>query len=71
MGVQEQDQLWGGETTKAVANFPISGETVPVPVIRWLAAIKGAAAQVNAELGLLPGDIAERIRAATGRIHAG
>ena len=28
MGVQEQsEQLWGGETTKAVANFPISGET--------------------------------------------
>jgi fumarate hydratase class II len=71
MGVQEQDQLWGGETTKAVANFPISGETVPVPVIRWLAAIKGAAARVNAELGLLDGEVAERIRAATGRIHAG
>ena len=31
MSVQEQEQLWGGETTKAVANFPVSGETVPVP----------------------------------------
>ena len=51
MGVQETEQLWGGETTKAVANFPVSGETVPVPVIRWLGRIKGAAARVNAELG--------------------
>ena len=29
MGVQEQQQLWGGETTKAVENFPVSGERVP------------------------------------------
>jgi fumarate hydratase class II len=49
MSVQEQEQLWGGETTKAVANFPISGETVPVPVIRWLGRIKGAAARVAAD----------------------
>ena len=41
MGVQEHEQLWGGETTKAVDNFPISGEGVPVPVIRWLGRIKG------------------------------
>ncbi len=53
MGVQEKEQLWGGETTKAVANFPVSGETVPVPVVRWLGRIKGAAARVNCELGLL------------------
>jgi fumarate hydratase class II len=26
---QTSSQLWGGETTKAVANFQISGETVP------------------------------------------
>jgi fumarate hydratase class II len=71
MGVQEQDQLWGGETTKAVANFPVSGEAIPVPVIRWLAAIKGAAARVNAELGLLDGELADRISAAADRIAAG
>ena len=53
MGVQEQEQLWGGETTKAIGNFPISGETVPAGVIHWLGRIKGAAARVNAELQLL------------------
>ena len=31
MSLQEKEQLWGGETTKAVDNFPVSGETVPVP----------------------------------------
>jgi fumarate hydratase class II len=71
MGVQEQEQLWGGETTKAVANFPISGERVPVPVIRWLGRIKGAAARVNAELGLLDAGHGERIAAAADRVAAG
>jgi len=71
MGVQEQEQLWGGETTKAIANFPVSGERVPVPVVHWLGRIKGAAARVNGELGLLDGGIAERIAAAGDEIAAG
>ena len=71
MGVQETDQLWGGETTKAVQNFRVSGETVPVPVIRWLGRIKGATARVNAELDLLDPELAERIATAADRIAAG
>jgi fumarate hydratase class II len=71
MGVQEKEQLWGGETTKAVANFPVSGETVPVPVIRWLGRIKAAAARVNAELGLLEPELAERIAVAAERVASG
>jgi fumarate hydratase class II len=71
MSLQENEQLWGGETTKAIGNFPISGEPVPVPVVRWLGRIKGAAARVNAELGLLDGGIAERVAAAADRVAAG
>jgi fumarate hydratase, class II len=71
MSVQANEQLWGGETTKAVANFPISGETVPVPVLRWLGRIKGAAARVNGELGLLDSDVAERISAAADQVAEG
>ena len=71
MGVQETEQLWGGETTKAVANFPVSGETVPIEVLHWLSRIKAAAARVNAELGLLDHDLAERIAAAADRVAAG
>ncbi|HWK18278.1 MAG TPA: class II fumarate hydratase [Solirubrobacteraceae bacterium] len=71
MGVQEKEQLWGGETTKAVANFPISGEPVPVPVLRWLGRIKGAAARVNAELGLLDPALADRIAAAADAVASG
>jgi fumarate hydratase class II len=71
MSVQEHEQLWGGETTKAVANFPVSGERVPVGVVRWLGRIKAAAARVNAELGLLDPELAERIAAAGDQIANG
>jgi fumarate hydratase class II len=69
--IEDQTELWGGETMKAVANFPVSGEPIPAPVARWLGRIKAAAAQVNAELGLLDTEKAERIAAAGERIAAG
>jgi fumarate hydratase class II len=68
---EERQQLWGRETSKAVENFPVSGEPIPTPVARWLGRIKAAAARVNAELGLLDAEKAERIAAAADRIAAG
>jgi fumarate hydratase class II len=68
---EERRELWGGETKKAVANFPVSGHPIPVPVIRWLGRIKATAARVNADLGLLDADIAERIAAAGDEIADG
>jgi fumarate hydratase class II len=64
-------ELWGGETKKAVENFPVSGEPIPASVARWLGRIKAAAARVNAELGLLDSEKAERMAAAADRIAAG
>ena len=64
-------ELWGMETTKAIANFPVSGEPIPASVARWLGRIKGAAARVNAELGLLDADKAERIAAAAEQVASG
>jgi len=64
-------ELWGAETRKAVANFPVSGEPIPAPVARWLGRIKAAAARVNGELGLLDQDKAERIASAADRIANG
>ncbi|HSK14918.1 MAG TPA: class II fumarate hydratase [Gaiellaceae bacterium] len=64
-------ELWGGETRKAVDNFPVSGEPIPVAVARWLGRLKAASARVNAELGLLDADKAERIASAADRVAAG
>jgi fumarate hydratase class II len=54
-----------------VDNFPVSGETVPVPVVHWLARIKGASARVNAELGLLDADRAKKIADAADQVASG
>jgi fumarate hydratase, class II len=63
--------LYGGETKKAVDNFPISGETVPESVIHWLGRIKGASARANAELGKLDPALAESIATAADAVAAG
>jgi fumarate hydratase, class II len=65
------DKLWKGETEKAIDNFPISGERVPVEVVRALARLKAEAARVNAELGALDPGIAERVAAAAEAVAAG
>jgi fumarate hydratase class II len=64
-------ELWGGETRKAVENFPVSGEPIPVSVARWLGRLKAASARANAELGLLDAGKADRIAAAADRVAAG
>src|SRR4051794_25801551 len=66
-----ENQLWGGETSKAVDNFPVSGERVPESVVHWLGHIKGTAARVNADLGLLDPELAERIAAAGDEVAEG
>src|SRR6266513_1520408 len=68
---QVRQELWGPETNKAVANFPVSGEPIPPSVARWLGRIKAAAARVNAELGLLEDEKAQRIAEAGDRVAAG
>ncbi len=71
MSTAERRELWGGETRKAIANFPVSGEPIPAHVASWLGRIKAAAARVNAELGLLDEDTAGRIAAAADRVARG
>src|SRR4051812_25006967 len=66
-----EQELWGGETRKAVENFKVSGERVPAPVVHWLARIKAAAARTNAELGLLDPELAERIASAADEVAGG
>jgi fumarate hydratase, class II len=64
-------ELWGGETSKAVKNFPVSGERVPAPVVHWLGRIKAAAARTNAELGELDAELGQRIAAAADEVAEG
>jgi len=65
------DALWRAQTQRAVENFPISGRGLEPAHIRALARIKGAAAQVNASLGVLEDDVAKAIVTAAAQVTAG
>ena len=59
------------QTQRAVENFPISGRGIDPAQIRALALIKGAAAKVNAELGVVPSDVADAIQQAARAVATG
>jgi len=65
------DALYGASTQRAVLNFPISGQRFPRRFIRALALLKLAAAETNAELGLIDADIARAIAAAASSVADG
>jgi fumarate hydratase class II len=63
--------LWGAGTQRAFLNFPIGGPRFPRRFIRALGLIKLAAAQTNAELGLIPADVARAIEGAARDVADG
>jgi fumarate hydratase, class II len=63
--------LYGAQTARAVANFPLSGWPLPAGFVTALARIKAAFARANGERGLLPPEIARAIAAAAGEIAGG
>ncbi len=65
------DALYGASTQRAVINFPISGQRFPRRFIRAQALVKRAAAEVNADLGLLDAEHAAAIAAAAQEVADG
>ena len=63
--------LWAAQTQRAVENFPISGRPVDPSLLRALLAVKAAAAQVNAELGVVSVEVSEAISASVDELLAG
>jgi fumarate hydratase class II len=65
------DARWRAQTQRAVENFPVSGLRLGRSHIEALARIKAAAAAVNAEMGILPPELAEAIRQAADEVARG
>ena len=65
------DRYYGAQTARALANFPAAGDRFPAPLIHALGRIKRVAAATNAELAVLPGDLAALIDTAAGELAAG
>jgi fumarate hydratase class II len=65
------DALWGAQTQRAVDNFPVSGEPIGRDLIGALASLKGDAAVINGELGVLPADMASAIHDVAAEVAVG
>jgi fumarate hydratase class II len=65
------DHYWGAQTERSLHHFAISSNTMPVEIVRAFGVLKRAAAEVNAELGLLPADKRDRIIEVADEIAAG
>ena len=63
--------LYGAQTQRAVENFPISGLRFPRSFLRALGMVKGAAAAVNQQLGLLEAEMAAAIQQAASEVEQG
>ena len=62
---------WGASTERARRNFQVSGLALPERFVRAIALVKREAARVNAELGVVPSEVAEAIVAAAQEIVDG
>ena len=65
------DRYFGAQTARSLINFPIGGETLPIPLIRALGVIKQAAARVNKAEGKLDAERAAAIEQAAGEVAEG
>ncbi|MDQ6891990.1 MAG: aspartate ammonia-lyase [Acidobacteriota bacterium] len=73
LGVREipDDAYWGAQTSRAVENFPISGEHAHPEMIRAYVRIKKACAETNGKLGRLPKEKVDAIVAACQEVLEG
>ena len=65
------EHYWGAQTARSLQNFKIGGQTMPVPLVRALGVLKGAAAQVNMKLGVLEGALGAAIVQAAEEVASG
>ena len=65
------DRYWGAQTQRAVGNFAIGEETMPLALVRALGTVKHCAARANGELGELPQEIAQALATAAAEVMRG
>src|SRR3954451_14888206 len=65
------EALWRGQAQRGVGNLPLSRLWVDSQLIGALGSIKGAAAHINGELGIIDTDIAAAIRDAAAAVARG
>jgi fumarate hydratase class II len=62
---------YGAQSQRAVENFRVSGQPMPLSVVHAVTLVKGLAAEVNAGLGILPPPLAEAVSRAAREVLEG
>ena len=65
------DALWGAQTQRAVNNFPISGQSMPLAFVQSLGRVKLACARANQALSLMDATTADAIVLAAEQLISG
>ncbi|MEM7734183.1 MAG: class II fumarate hydratase [Deinococcota bacterium] len=65
------DALYGAQTARAIANFPVSGQGIGREMIRAMGLIKYAASQVNKDLGNVDSKLTDAIAQAAQEVIDG
>jgi fumarate hydratase class II len=67
------DRYWGAQTQRSIMNFKIGGPTerMPEPVVQAFGILKGAAAKVNMDLGVLDTKVGKAVEQAASEVAAG
>ena len=65
------DHYWGAQTQRSLHHFAISSNRMPAGIVRAFGILKRAAAEVNANLGLLPTEKRDLIVAAAVEVSDG
>ena len=65
------DHYWGAQTQRSLHHFAISSNRMPAGIVRAFGILKRAAAEVNADLGLLPTEKRDLIVAAAVEVSDG
>ena len=65
------DKYWGAQTQRAILNFPIGWEKLPIAIVRALGVIKQASATQNKAQGDLDPALADAIITAASEVVAG
>ncbi|MBP1705351.1 MAG: fumC, partial [Chloroflexi bacterium] len=65
------EHYWGAQTQRSLHHFDISTDTMPAGIVRAFGVLKRAAAEVNADLGLLPAETRDVIVRVADEIAAG
>lgn len=66
-------KLWGAQTQRSIANFPIGGDEskMPLPIVHAMAVVKKCCAKYNVSIGKMPVEVSDALCSAADEVISG